>query len=540
MLRAIYAFHRYVQRLERHRLQLRGRPATGASSRRAPAASTSPSWGRRRAATTSSRPAWRCSAASSGVPDLRGRAQRARAPAGVEALAARRPAAGQGDGAGQPGRRPLQPLSRRCARVSLPRIAGHRDGDSTDCPGDALYGELPRIRRSVAHAGRAPGAGDARAACPGALATAAPERPRRRRRRRAPPHPRAADGHSGASRRHARSPGAPIDDPAAQRRQRRAKSCASRRSPRRVTDAARRWSAAGERLAGRAGAGIWLRALCPGGAAGSPAAVSEPLHVPARRVASRRRALPRPRLQAARASRDVSPSSGTVRTSSVGAARSPAHSWHASLKASSIQASGRMPGVGVDGRELPVGVGCVPASARSAGTGSPAGSPSRCGRCSSARSSQPLAHTRSKCSARLEQVCGGGGRKEVGYAVDRVEGALAGARGPGRRPGAAPLSGGPEQRDDPVDVDHQQGLLGGSGMLVRLACRSETVFSLRTGWAGNLPVSAAGSKAAEDPADGPFSGSEGSQRPARTAHAPSSPCPTHLTMPTLTPRRSRP
>ena len=32
------------------------------------------------------------------------------------------------------------------ARVSLPRIAGHRDGDSTDCPGDALYGELPAMR----------------------------------------------------------------------------------------------------------------------------------------------------------------------------------------------------------------------------------------------------------------------------------------------------------------------------------------------------------------------------------------------------------
>jgi hypothetical protein len=35
------------------------------------------------------------------------------------------------------------------ARVSLPRISGHRDGDSTNCPGDALYGELPAIRRRV-------------------------------------------------------------------------------------------------------------------------------------------------------------------------------------------------------------------------------------------------------------------------------------------------------------------------------------------------------------------------------------------------------
>jgi N-acetylmuramoyl-L-alanine amidase len=35
------------------------------------------------------------------------------------------------------------------ARVPLPRIAGHRDGDSTDCPGDALYGELAGIRQGV-------------------------------------------------------------------------------------------------------------------------------------------------------------------------------------------------------------------------------------------------------------------------------------------------------------------------------------------------------------------------------------------------------
>jgi hypothetical protein len=35
------------------------------------------------------------------------------------------------------------------AHVPLARIAGHRDGDSTNCPGDALYGELPAIRRRV-------------------------------------------------------------------------------------------------------------------------------------------------------------------------------------------------------------------------------------------------------------------------------------------------------------------------------------------------------------------------------------------------------
>jgi N-acetylmuramoyl-L-alanine amidase len=36
------------------------------------------------------------------------------------------------------------------AHVGLPRIAGHRDGDSTDCPGDAFYHRLPAIRPHVA------------------------------------------------------------------------------------------------------------------------------------------------------------------------------------------------------------------------------------------------------------------------------------------------------------------------------------------------------------------------------------------------------
>jgi hypothetical protein len=36
------------------------------------------------------------------------------------------------------------------AHVSLHRIAGHRDGDSTDCPGDVLYAELPALRARVA------------------------------------------------------------------------------------------------------------------------------------------------------------------------------------------------------------------------------------------------------------------------------------------------------------------------------------------------------------------------------------------------------
>jgi N-acetylmuramoyl-L-alanine amidase len=35
------------------------------------------------------------------------------------------------------------------AHVSLPRVAGHRDGDSTGCPGNALYGHLPAVRSQL-------------------------------------------------------------------------------------------------------------------------------------------------------------------------------------------------------------------------------------------------------------------------------------------------------------------------------------------------------------------------------------------------------
>src|SRR4051812_16016764 len=34
--------------------------------------------------------------------------------------------------------------------VTVNRICGHRDGDATSCPGDALYGQLPELRRRAA------------------------------------------------------------------------------------------------------------------------------------------------------------------------------------------------------------------------------------------------------------------------------------------------------------------------------------------------------------------------------------------------------
>jgi hypothetical protein len=38
--------------------------------------------------------------------------------------------------------------------VTIPTINGHRDLDKTDCPGDAAYGMLPRLRSDVAIATR--------------------------------------------------------------------------------------------------------------------------------------------------------------------------------------------------------------------------------------------------------------------------------------------------------------------------------------------------------------------------------------------------
>jgi hypothetical protein len=40
--------------------------------------------------------------------------------------------------------------------VSLPRIAGHRDGDSTDCPGNAFYNRLPEIRPVITGLAKTP------------------------------------------------------------------------------------------------------------------------------------------------------------------------------------------------------------------------------------------------------------------------------------------------------------------------------------------------------------------------------------------------
>ena len=148
------------QRLERHRLQLRARPVRAHLRGPRGRYRQSPWWGRRPAATTSSQPASPCWAAS--------RKCRSRLPRKSRSSACW-PGSFRCTASPPPGRVTVRvnPAGARYSRfpagahVSLPRIAGHRDGDSTDCPGNVLYGELPRIRRGRQPAGRAPGAGHA-------------------------------------------------------------------------------------------------------------------------------------------------------------------------------------------------------------------------------------------------------------------------------------------------------------------------------------------------------------------------------------------
>ncbi len=182
------------------------------------------------------------------------------------------------------------------ARVSLPRIAGHRDGDTTDCPGDELYAELPGMRPRIdALAGRV-----ARATIALGAAATPPVVP-------AAPAGQSPPG-SGAS------PGTPSESsgpapvvPAGQARTlvgsltllgeaadeapladapiliqvrevtRKGEVVRERTIAQTSTGAEGEWSQA-VAVTPSAG-GMWLRALCPG-ASGVPAAVSEPVHVP--------------------------------------------------------------------------------------------------------------------------------------------------------------------------------------------------------------------------------------------------------------------
>jgi hypothetical protein len=190
------------------------------------------------------------------------------------------------------------------ARVSLPRIAGHRDADTTECPGNDFYGELPRLRPLVSRlagrvasaslaqgpaaatgssaqeqgsdAGSAPGTGSAPAAGSPPTAGSAPGIESAPAAGSLPPGTQPwtltgivtfLDG----------SPivGAPVTLQARSVSDRgevvRELTVAETR-----TGAEGRWSQAFALSPDRAG--TWLRALCPG-ASGVPVVVSKPVHV---------------------------------------------------------------------------------------------------------------------------------------------------------------------------------------------------------------------------------------------------------------------
>jgi hypothetical protein len=167
------------------------------------------------------------------------------------------------------------------ARVWLPHIAGHRDADSTDCPGGALYHELAGIRRGVQRLAPLPARATlalAPAKSPGAPAPSpgAPTTPA------TPPPAPAAPSLTG---RVALLDGRPI---AGAQIKLQARSVARRGQLVReltlaeaLTDASGSWSLP---LAstGPLRPGAWLRAYYPGGLPGATgAAVSEPLRLPA-------------------------------------------------------------------------------------------------------------------------------------------------------------------------------------------------------------------------------------------------------------------
>jgi hypothetical protein len=172
------------------------------------------------------------------------------------------------------------------APVVLPRIAGHRDGDSTDCPGDALYGELPAIRPSAGRRAPRP----ARATL--ALSTQAAQGEQGASPQPTVPAPVQATPGATASVLTGSlalldgTPlaGAPIVVQARSVAQR-GEIVRERTIAQAVTDTRGIWSLP-VTLSTSRGAGMWLRALYAGAGVGAPvpgagASISDPLHIPA-------------------------------------------------------------------------------------------------------------------------------------------------------------------------------------------------------------------------------------------------------------------
>jgi hypothetical protein len=165
------------------------------------------------------------------------------------------------------------------AQVPLARISGHRDGDSTDCPGNALYGELPAIRRAARSLAPRPARATLLLAPPAPPAPALPA---------VPPAPGAPPAPAPAGEARALLGGVSLLDgtPLAGVRvqlqaravSRKGEVVSERTLAETVTDAGGRWQLAA--ILAPAGRGVSLRALFAG-ASGAGATVSKPLDLAA-------------------------------------------------------------------------------------------------------------------------------------------------------------------------------------------------------------------------------------------------------------------
>jgi hypothetical protein len=166
------------------------------------------------------------------------------------------------------------------ARVSLPRVAGHRDGDATECPGNVLYGELPAIRTGVRRLAPNP----TRVTLTLTAPTVVPETQPTPEPGSAPAPESAPTGQtqvlSGVVELLGGTPlsGVPVLIQA-RTVSHKGEVVDERTLGETTTNAAGQWELDATPLS-PPGGGVWLRALCPGGP-GFAATVSDPLHLPA-------------------------------------------------------------------------------------------------------------------------------------------------------------------------------------------------------------------------------------------------------------------
>jgi hypothetical protein len=165
------------------------------------------------------------------------------------------------------------------ARVSLPCIAGHRDGDATECPGNALYGQLSAIRTGVRRLSPNP-----TRATLALTASSVPSEAQTTPEPSGTPAPASTPSAqtqvlTGVLELLDGTPlgGAPVE---VQSRtvSRKGEVVSERTLGQATTDSAGQWELDATPLSSPGG-GIWLRVLCPGGP-GFGAAVSDPLHLP--------------------------------------------------------------------------------------------------------------------------------------------------------------------------------------------------------------------------------------------------------------------